>query len=109
MLRMQRTILLTYKHKTHSVDSDGRIVSNADINFYINNVVDLSVSSWEDDKRTTRFSSPRTAARIRGRVRDSELNESVNRWSRIVDNHSLDTHWNLLRDLAGNLVRDMMC
>ncbi|CAH2044434.1 unnamed protein product [Thlaspi arvense] len=32
-----RTILLTYKHKTHSVDSDGRIISNADIDFYINN------------------------------------------------------------------------
>ncbi|CAE6121167.1 unnamed protein product [Arabidopsis arenosa] len=28
-----RTILLTYKHKTHSVDSDGRIISNADIDF----------------------------------------------------------------------------
>ena len=32
-----RTILLTYKHKTHSVDSDGRIISNADIDFFINN------------------------------------------------------------------------
>lgn len=30
-----RTILLTYKHKTHSVDSEGRIISNADIDFYI--------------------------------------------------------------------------
>ena len=33
-----RTILLTYKHKAHSVDSDGRIISNADIDFFINNV-----------------------------------------------------------------------
>lgn len=32
-----RTILLTYKHKTHSVGSDGKIISNADIDFYINN------------------------------------------------------------------------
>ncbi|KAL0311989.1 UNVERIFIED_CONTAM: 8-hydroxygeraniol oxidoreductase [Sesamum radiatum] len=29
------TILMTYKHKTHSVDSDGKITSNADIDFYI--------------------------------------------------------------------------
>ncbi|KAL1212675.1 hypothetical protein V5N11_021234 [Cardamine amara subsp. amara] len=32
-----RTILLTYKHKTHSLDSEGRIISNADIDFYIKN------------------------------------------------------------------------
>ncbi|ERM98606.1 eukaryotic translation initiation factor 3 subunit L [Amborella trichopoda] len=31
-----RTILMTYKHKTHSVDNDGKIVSNADIEFYVN-------------------------------------------------------------------------
>ncbi|GER32153.1 eukaryotic translation initiation factor 3subunit L [Striga asiatica] len=30
-----RTILMTYKHKTHVVDSDGKITSNADIDFYI--------------------------------------------------------------------------
>ncbi|GER32521.1 eukaryotic translation initiation factor 3subunit L [Striga asiatica] len=30
-----RTILMTYKHKTHAVDSDGKITSNADINFYV--------------------------------------------------------------------------
>ncbi|CAI9093495.1 OLC1v1029004C1 [Oldenlandia corymbosa var. corymbosa] len=30
-----RTILLTYKHKTHAVDSDGKIISNADVDFYI--------------------------------------------------------------------------
>ncbi|XP_057785768.1 uncharacterized protein LOC131003281 [Salvia miltiorrhiza] len=30
-----RTILMTYKHKMHSVDSDGKIVSNLDTNFYI--------------------------------------------------------------------------
>ncbi|RZC06417.1 Eukaryotic translation initiation factor 3 subunit L isoform C [Glycine soja] len=31
-----RTILMTYKHKTHAVDSDGKITSNADLDFYIN-------------------------------------------------------------------------
>ncbi|XP_021835452.1 uncharacterized protein [Spinacia oleracea] len=30
-----RTILMTYKHKTHTVDADGKIISNADIDFYI--------------------------------------------------------------------------
>ncbi|CAI9759650.1 unnamed protein product [Fraxinus pennsylvanica] len=30
-----RTILMTYKHKTHAVDSEGKITSNADVNFYI--------------------------------------------------------------------------
>lgn len=30
-----RTILMTYKHKTHAVDSGGKITSNADVNFYI--------------------------------------------------------------------------
>ncbi|GER47445.1 eukaryotic translation initiation factor 3subunit L, partial [Striga asiatica] len=30
-----RTILMTYKHKTHVVDSDGKITFNAYINFYV--------------------------------------------------------------------------
>nr|AFK37130.1 unknown [Medicago truncatula] len=30
-----RTILMTYKHKTHAVDSAGKIISNADVDFYI--------------------------------------------------------------------------
>ncbi|XP_073120422.1 uncharacterized protein [Henckelia pumila] len=30
-----RTILITYKHKTHSVDFDGKVLSNADVDFYI--------------------------------------------------------------------------
>lgn len=29
---------MTYKHKMHSVDSDGKIVSNMDTNFFINDV-----------------------------------------------------------------------
>lgn len=33
-----RTILMSYKHKTHAVDSDGKVVSNADIDFSINDV-----------------------------------------------------------------------
>jgi translation initiation factor 3 subunit L len=30
-----RSILMTYKHKMHAVDSDGKIVSSADFDFYI--------------------------------------------------------------------------
>lgn len=29
---------MTYKHKTHAVDVDGKIVSNADVDFYIDDV-----------------------------------------------------------------------
>lgn len=29
---------MTYKHKTHAVDSEGKITSNADIDFYIDDV-----------------------------------------------------------------------
>ncbi|KAL5975939.1 hypothetical protein ACLOJK_020268 [Asimina triloba] len=31
-----RTILMTCKHKTHTVDDDGKIISNADVDFYVN-------------------------------------------------------------------------
>lgn len=31
-----RAILMTYKHKMHSVDNEGKIISNADVDFYIN-------------------------------------------------------------------------
>ena len=30
-----RTTPMTYKHKTHAIDHDGRIISNADVEFYI--------------------------------------------------------------------------
>ncbi|KAL9226819.1 hypothetical protein vseg_002588 [Gypsophila vaccaria] len=30
-----RTILMTYKHKTHTVGAEGKIISNADIDFYL--------------------------------------------------------------------------
>lgn len=33
---------MTYKHKTHAVDSDGKIISNADVDFYIDDVRLLS-------------------------------------------------------------------
>ncbi|KAG8067539.1 hypothetical protein GUJ93_ZPchr0005g14842 [Zizania palustris] len=33
-----RTILMTYKHKMHSVDSDGKVISSADFDFYIDEV-----------------------------------------------------------------------
>eukprot|EP01018_Ginkgo_biloba_P001413 Gb_07559 [translate_table: standard] len=31
-----RTTLMTYKHKMHAIDHDGKIISNADVDFYIN-------------------------------------------------------------------------
>ncbi|KAK3438286.1 hypothetical protein EUGRSUZ_C02897 [Eucalyptus grandis] len=30
-----RTILITYKHKTHAIDTDGKVISNADIDFFV--------------------------------------------------------------------------
>ncbi|URE42437.1 hypothetical protein MUK42_14079 [Musa troglodytarum] len=30
-----RTILMTYKHKMHAIDGDGKIIPNADVDFYI--------------------------------------------------------------------------
>lgn len=43
-LTFYRTILMTYKHKTHSVGADGKTISNADIDFYIDNVSFLPCS-----------------------------------------------------------------
>ncbi|WVZ20844.1 hypothetical protein V8G54_008166 [Vigna mungo] len=40
-----RTILITYKHKTHAVDSDGKITSNADVDFYIDEVQVLALTT----------------------------------------------------------------
>jgi len=37
-LLIGRTILMSYKHKTHTVDAEGKIISNADIDFYIDDV-----------------------------------------------------------------------
>lgn len=45
-IMLRRTILMTYKHKTLAVDSGGKIISNADIDFYIDDVCpSLSVFS----------------------------------------------------------------
>ena len=41
-----RTILMTYKHKTHAVDIDGKITSNADVDFYIDDVCPLIFFSY---------------------------------------------------------------
>ncbi|KAI5069046.1 hypothetical protein GOP47_0015347 [Adiantum capillus-veneris] len=46
-----RMALLTYKHKTHVLDYDGRIISNADVEFYI----DKDVVQIVDSKVTKRF------------------------------------------------------
>jgi hypothetical protein len=41
-----RMALLTYKHKTHVLDNDQRIVSNADVDFYIDNVISSAAISY---------------------------------------------------------------
>ncbi|KAJ7556493.1 hypothetical protein O6H91_05G085900 [Diphasiastrum complanatum] len=46
-----RMALLTYKHKTHVVDYDGSILSNADVDFYI----DGDMVHIADNKVTRRF------------------------------------------------------
>jgi translation initiation factor 3 subunit L len=33
-----RVALLTYKHKTHVINNDGSVLSNADVDFYIDDV-----------------------------------------------------------------------
>ena len=35
---MDRSILLSYKHKTTLVDADGTVTSTADLNFFIDEV-----------------------------------------------------------------------
>ena len=35
---------MTYKHKMHAVDSNGKIVSSADFDFYINDVMSILLS-----------------------------------------------------------------
>eukprot|EP00252_Welwitschia_mirabilis_P004000 TRINITY_DN1412_c0_g1_i1.p1 TRINITY_DN1412_c0_g1~~TRINITY_DN1412_c0_g1_i1.p1 ORF type:complete len:528 (+),score=66.80 TRINITY_DN1412_c0_g1_i1:200-1783(+) len=46
-----RTTLMTYKHKTHVMEQDGRIISNADVDFY----VDDDVVHIVESKSTKRF------------------------------------------------------
>ncbi|KAG1330369.1 eukaryotic translation initiation factor 3 subunit L [Cocos nucifera] len=46
-----RTILMTYKHKMHAVDSDGKIISNADVDFYI----DEDIIHVVESKSTKRY------------------------------------------------------
>lgn len=36
---------MTYKHKMHSAGDDGKITSNADVDFYINEVTVMSFYS----------------------------------------------------------------
>lgn len=47
---IDRTILMTYKHKTHAINSDGKVISNADLDFYIDDVClfILLVMLWLD-------------------------------------------------------------
>jgi hypothetical protein len=37
-----RVALLTYKHKTHVINNDGSVLSNADVDFYVDDVSTLS-------------------------------------------------------------------
>lgn len=37
---------MTYKHKTHAVDGDGKIISNADLDFYIDDVCQFVFCSY---------------------------------------------------------------
>lgn len=37
---------MTYKHKTHAIDHDGRIISNADVDFYIDEVFALGLAFY---------------------------------------------------------------
>lgn len=37
---------MTYKHKTHAVDGDGKIISNADLDFYIDDVCHFVFCSY---------------------------------------------------------------
>lgn len=45
-----RSLLSTYKHKMHAVDNDGSIISNADLNFYIDEDV-IHVVESKSEKR----------------------------------------------------------
>jgi translation initiation factor 3 subunit L len=46
-----RVALLTYKHKTHVINNDGSVLSNADVDFY----VDDDMVHIADSKTTKRF------------------------------------------------------
>jgi translation initiation factor 3 subunit L len=46
-----RVALLTYKHKTHVINNDGSVLSNADVDFY----VDDDMVHIADTKTTKRF------------------------------------------------------
>ncbi len=40
-----RVALFTYKHKTHVINSDGNVLSNANVDFYVDDVNILSFDS----------------------------------------------------------------
>jgi hypothetical protein len=42
-----REILMAYTHKTHAVDNDGHIISNADFDFYIDEVARLFCTNYD--------------------------------------------------------------
>ncbi|GAB2284851.1 hypothetical protein Dimus_019304 [Dionaea muscipula] len=63
-----RTILLTYKHKTHAVDTQGKIISNADVDFYIDDDVVQVVESKSSKQYGDYFL--RQIAKLEGMIND---------------------------------------
>ncbi len=45
-----RVALLTYKHKTHVINNDGSVLSNADVDFYVDDVSTLSFHSQAPER-----------------------------------------------------------
>jgi len=45
-----RVALLTYKHKTHVIKNDGSLLSNADVDFYVDDVSILSFHSQAPER-----------------------------------------------------------
>jgi len=39
---LRKVAFLTYKHKTHVINNDGSVISNANVDFYVNDVSILS-------------------------------------------------------------------
>jgi translation initiation factor 3 subunit L len=45
-----RVTLLTYKHKTHVINNDGNVISNADVEFFVGDVSILSFHSQAHER-----------------------------------------------------------
>ncbi|KAL2940069.1 Eukaryotic translation initiation factor 3 subunit L [Bienertia sinuspersici] len=65
-----RTILMSYKHKTHAVSAEGKIISNADIDFYIDDDMIHIVESKPPKRYGDYFM--RQIAKLEGVMNDME-------------------------------------